>query len=76
MKKSEIEVNSVFSYVVSNYNKEMIFDVIGEVEEGSFLTIGVEGSSAARLIIENDEDDYKPIYFDNGSIIISIKKSK
>ena len=55
---AEIEPNTVYSYYVSSGNREMRFEVKGEVEEGSCLTIGIEGSSTAQLSID---DVSKPI---------------
>ena len=46
---AEIDVNSVFSYVVSKENRNMKFQVMGDAHEGSYLTIGIEGSSSAEL---------------------------
>ena len=67
---AEIDVNSVFSYVVSNDNRNMKFQVMGEAEEGSYLTIGVEGSSSAQLTIEIDDPDldFPSYYFDNARV--------
>ena len=64
---AEIDVNSVFSYLVTINNKEMRFKAIGVANEGSFLTIGVEGSSSVQLVID-DIDNYQYI-FDTGKII-------
>ena len=64
---AEIELNSVFSYIITQYNRQMDFKVIGNAEEGSFITIGIEGSETAELIIENQEK--LPIPLDNGKII-------
>ena len=62
-----IDINSVYSYLVSKYNKEMVFEVYGTVKNRSFLNIGVEGSSTVALIIDNVEKD---VYnFGNGRII-------
>ena len=33
---AEIDANSVFSYIVTNYNRKMRFTVIGDAEEGTF----------------------------------------
>ena len=62
-----IDINSVYSYLVSKYNKEMVFEVYGTVKNRSFLNIGVEGSSTVALIIDNVEKD--AYNFDNGRII-------
>ena len=66
---AEITPNSVYSYLVTNDNQNMLFEVIkeGVIEDGSFLTIGIEGSSTAQLNIENI--DKKIIYLNNGKII-------
>ena len=45
----------------------MKFEVIGEVEEGSYLTIGIEGSSTAELYVDNI--DLEPTNLDSGKII-------
>ena len=64
---AEIEPNSVFSYIITQYNREMNFKVIGNADEGSFLTIGIEGSNRAQLNIENQER--WPTNLDTGKII-------
>ena len=58
---AEIDANSVFSYIATNYNRKMSFTVIGDAEEGSFLTIGVEGSSKVSMSVENIFDS--PFFF-------------
>lgn len=63
----EIDENSVFSYPVISNNTEMSFEVKREVEEGTFLTIGIEGSSNAKIKI--DDIDIMPIKLGNGQII-------
>ena len=66
---AEIDANSVFSYVVTNYNKEMKFLAMGTAEEGSYLTIGVEGSSSVQINVENQEDfDFPSYYLETGRI--------
>ena len=50
---AEIEPNTVLSYYVTDDTREMRFEVKGEVEEGSFLTIGFEGSSKASLEVND-----------------------
>ena len=61
---AEIDVNSAFSYVVTSENRNMKFQVMGEAPEGSYLTIGVEGSSSVQLDIEYDDTELDiPIYF-------------
>ena len=61
---AEFDVNSVFSYVVSKENRNMKFQVKGEAPEGSYLTIGVEGSSSVQLNIEYDDTELDiPIYY-------------
>ena len=54
---AEIDANSVFSYVISNENRNMKFQVMGEVGEGSYLTIGVEGSPSVQLNVEIDDPE-------------------
>ena len=46
LQSAEINANSIFSYVVTNFNKEMVYEVVGTYEKGDYLTIGVEGSSS------------------------------
>ena len=67
---AEIDVNTVFSYVVSNENRVMKYQVMGEAPEGSYLTIGIEGSSSVQLNIEYDDSELDiPIYYlDNARI--------
>ena len=64
---AEIDANSIFSYVVTSNNREMIYEIKGEAEEGDYLTIGVEGSSSVQLLIENNEKS--PLFLDYGRII-------
>ena len=66
---AEIDPNSVFSYLVSSNNREMRFSAIGEVKEGSFLTIGVEGSSYVQILIDDDEGSSEQYKFDSGRIV-------
>ena len=67
---AEIDPNSVFSYQVNSYNKEMKFQALGTVEEGSYLTIGVEGSSSVQINLENQEDsDFQQYYLETGRIV-------
>ena len=70
-----LDINSVYSYLVSKNNKEMFFEVYGTVKDKSYLNIGVEGSSSVVLIIDNVEKD---LYnFGNGKIItFPIKEAK
>ena len=66
---AEIDANSVFSYVVNTYTKEIKFQAMGTAEDGSFLTIGVEGSSTAQINVDFQEDNEFPQYYlDNGRI--------
>ena len=62
-----IDSNQVYSYLVSSANREMIFEVKGTADEGSFLNVGFEGSSSATLNIDfakaNEYD------FGNGKIV-------
>ena len=64
---AEIDTNTTYSYLVSNNNREMRFEVYGEISPNSFLTIGLEGSSSAQIYIENV--DKKPYQFENGKIL-------
>ena len=64
---AKLDPNSVYSYVVTNYNKEMVFEVYGTAEEGSFLTIGVEGSPTVSFSV--DGVDKYPYRFDTGRIV-------
>ena len=64
---AEIDADSVFSYLVTKYNREMTFQVMGVAEEGSFLTIGVEGSS--KMTMSFEDISISPINFDGGEII-------
>ena len=66
---AEINANSIFSYVVTNANEGMVYEVVGNGEEGDYLTIGVEGSSYLELDIKDLEMKIQPIYLDNGRII-------
>ena len=64
---AEIDANSIFSYVVTTYNREMVYEIVGTAEEGSFLTIGVDGSQSVQLNVENL--DIGTTELDNGRII-------
>ena len=61
-----LDVNSVYSYLVSNTSQEMDFKVSGSAPIGSYLTIGIEGSSSANLVIDGVEK--QPFNIDNGKI--------
>ena len=67
---AEIDANSVFTYVVTNKNREMAYQVKGDADQG-FLTIGVEGSQQIVLNVESndDDDEFYPYNLDNGKII-------
>ena len=64
---AEIDADSVFSYLVTKYNREMIFQVMGVAEKGSFLTIGFEGSS--KMTMSFEDISISPNNFDGGEII-------
>ena len=64
---ARMDPNSVYSYLVTNDNREMIFEVYGTAEEGSFLTIGVEGSSTVTFSVDGVEK--YPYIFDNGKVL-------
>ena len=68
---AEIDVNSVFSYVVSNENKIMNFNVMGNAEGGSYLTIGVEGCFTTDIIVYDGDSiaDIETYKLDNGKIL-------
>ena len=66
---AEIDVNSVYSYVVATYNREMNFEVLGNVEDGSYLTIGVEGSTSAEINFDNEDNEYQQFSLDTGKIV-------
>ena len=65
---AEIDANSVFSYLVSSNNREMRFAAMGDAKEGSFLTVGVEGSSSVQISIDDDKD-YEQYKLDAGRIV-------
>ena len=65
---AEIDTNTTYSYLVSSKNKDMRFEVYGQSSEHSFLTIGVEGSSTAQIVIEGVEK--QPYEYGNGKILI------
>ena len=44
--------NFVYSYLVSSYNREMNFQIAG-IETNGYMTVALEGSSAATLNVEN-----------------------
>ena len=71
-----IDSNIVFTYVVTNKNKEMVYEAKGDLESG-FLTIGIEGSRNIQLLVDTPDDrDYMPYNLDTGRIItIPISKS-
>ena len=66
---AEIEPNTIFSYVITNDNRDMKFEVKneGDIEDGSHLIIGVDGSSSVQLNVDNQERS--PTYLDTGRII-------
>jgi len=59
--------NNAYSYLVTNVNRVMLFEVYGTAKEGSFLTIGVEGSSTATFSVDGFEK--YPYKFHNGKIL-------
>ena len=63
----EIDTQTSYSYLVSNGNKEMRFEVRGEATDGDFLTIGIEGSSTAQISV--DDVDKAPYTFSTGKIL-------
>ena len=46
---AEIDPNTIYSYLVTKDNREMLFEINGEAEEESYLTIGFEGSTNAKI---------------------------
>ena len=69
-----LDVNSEYSYLVSETSKEMEFKVTGSASTGSYLTIGIEGSSSADLVIDGVEK--QPFVIDNGKIVTFPIESK
>ena len=64
---TKIDPNSVYSYLVTSDNREMIFEVYGTAEKGSFLTIGVKGNSTVTFSVDGVEE--YPYIFDNLKIL-------
>jgi len=64
---TRMDPNSVYSYLVTSDNQEMIFEVYGTAEKGSFLTIGVKGSSTVTFSVDGVEE--YPYIFDNLNIL-------
>ena len=64
---AKMDPNSVYSYLVTSDNREMIFEVYGTADEGSFLTIGIEGSSDVTFSVDGVEK--YPYIFDNGKVM-------
>ena len=48
--------NMVYSYRVTQYNRDMRFEIVGEVKE-AYITIALEGSTKATLTVENVFDE-------------------
>jgi len=67
VESAKMEPNNVYSYLVTNINRVMLFEVNGTVEEISFLTIGVEGSFTVTFSVDGFEKS--PYEFDNGKIL-------
>ena len=67
LQSAEIDTRTSYSYLVTNSNKEMRFEVYGEIPGKSFLTIGIEGSKSAQINV--DGLDVKPYQIDNGRIV-------
>ena len=63
---AELELNSAFSYLVTEDNKEMTFIVKGSSSSGSFYTIGFEGSTA-NLVVDNIQSYIQDL--NNGRIV-------
>ena len=66
---AEINANSIFSFVVTNTNKAMVYEVVGNAKEGDYLTIGVEGNPSLEINIEDFQLEKQPIFLDYGRII-------
>ena len=80
---TKIEPNSVYSYFVTKINnREMILELYGTTEEGSFITKGVKGSSTVIFSVDRVEkyqyifDNIKILTFpiDSGESISSMPK--
>ena len=67
LQSAEIDTSTSYSYLVSNANKEMRFEVYGEIPGKSFLTIGIEGSKTSQITV--DGIDINPYQIDNGKIV-------
>ena len=67
LQSAEIDTKTSYSYLVTNANKEMRFEVYGQTPGKSFLTIGIEGSKSAQISV--DEIDINPYSIDNGKIV-------
>ena len=70
----EIDTNTTYSYLYTNKNREMRFEVYGQSSENTYLTIAIEGSSTAQIVV--DDVDKKPYEFGNGRILTFPLKNK
>ena len=70
--KCQIDANTglIYSYIVTNDNKEMEFDVLGNVTgyDASFLSIGIEGSEKAIIEVQDIEEP-QYIYYEGASMV-------
>ena len=69
MNHLEIAPNTIYSYLVVRANREMEFDIVGEAEEKDFLTIGIEGSTSAKIEVNNIEKIETSYDFGYGRIL-------
>ena len=67
LQSAEIDTRTSYSYLVTNANREMRFEVYGEAPGKSYLTIGIEGSKTAQISV--DGIDVKPYQIENGKIV-------
>ena len=67
LQSAEIDTSTSYSYLVTNVNKEMRFEVYGQLPGKSFLTIGIEGSKNAQISV--DGIDVNPYQIENGRIV-------
>ena len=64
---AEITPKTTYSYYVTKANRDMIFEVFGEGTEEGSLTIGIEGSTTAKIDLEGI--DKSPYQFGTGQIL-------
>ena len=64
----DAEKGTVYQYVVSNYNNEMEFEIMGTSKLETLMYIGIEGSNKATIKVDGTQLDFKNVTYDGAKL--------